>query len=60
METLENTIYKEAQELEKKGNFLAAIQKYKELLKQNPKSLTVLQSLGKCYFKQKDFFNALK
>lgn len=60
METLENKIYKEAQELEKNGSLSAAIQKYQELLIQNPKSLILLQTLGKCYFKQKDFSNALK
>ncbi len=59
MEILENQILQEAQELEKKGEYSTAIQKYQQLLKKNSKSFSLLQSLGKCYFKQKDFLNAL-
>lgn len=59
MEISNNPIFLDARELEKKGEFLGAIQKYKELLKENPKSLNALQSIGKCYLQQKDYSNAL-
>lgn len=59
MENIESKSYKEAYELEKQGDFSRAIQKYQELLKQNPRSLNLLQSIGKCYLKKKDFSSAL-
>lgn len=59
MEISNNPILSEAHELEKKGEFQTAIQKYKQLLRENPKSLNILQSIGKCYLKQKDYSNAL-